>query len=336
MTLFSFLLNHNKAKDKRRGEVYMKYYTVISKDEAFIMNKEEWKKFSQNHKGFHAVRYNTKEEAEEEIEKVKKLITYKEELKPVSSKYLCFYDSEFNATDYDDGLPQEVVSIGIVIADRDGNFVDEYYSTIRLKAAKKVNHRCQKITGLTTKEIAKSPAFYTVCSEIDRFISKYKIGTIYALGKDDLSQFKITANLYNRTKAMGRIESKIVNIRRIFRELTNQEIADLGLHNLKQICGIDGEVKHNALQDAKDLANVYYELKTKGYSETIYKEILKERNNKRLYEKSRNVLDNEGIVAPTEIINARDMIINFLEDNKPSINEIVLKAIIDDLKALMR
>lgn len=75
----------------------MKYYVAISKDEAYVMNKQEWESFSQTHKGFHAKRYDSIEDAEKEVKKTKNNILMREAARPVNTKYLCFYDSEFNA-----------------------------------------------------------------------------------------------------------------------------------------------------------------------------------------------------------------------------------------------
>lgn len=311
------------------------YYAVVSKNEEYLMKKAEWVEFLKTHKGFSARKFKIKADAESILNQNKQRRELKSKETSSLDKYKCFYDSEFNAYDYDNGKPQEVVSIGLVIMDQtNGQFVDTYYSTIRLKASK-LTKRCKSITGLTEDELKNSPSFYVVCKEIYKFIKDYNIDKIYALGQDDLKQFEETSKLYNRAKEIQDIAKKIVNIRKQFRSLTNQEIGDMGLKYLKQICNIKGAVEHNALQDAKDLANVDYVLRTVGYSDEHYQNIIKLRKEERLYEKSRNV-QNEKVYAPKEIVDARNQLVRFLKSgNNGSLDPIIMKAMIDDLESLI-
>lgn len=313
----------------------MMYYAVVSKNEEYLMKKSEWVEFSKDHKEFTARKFKIKEDAEAVINENKKKRELKSKETSSLDKYKCFYDSEFNAYDYDNGKPQEVVSIGLVIMDQtNGQFVDTYYSTIRLKASK-LTKRCKSITGLTEEELKNSPPFYVVCKEICNFIKGYNIDKIYALGQDDLKQFIETSKLYRKTKEIDEIAKKIANIRKQLRLLTSQEIGDMGLKYLKQICNIDGPVEHNALQDAKDLALVDYTLRSVGYSEAHYQEIIQLRKEERLYEKSRNI-QNERIYAPKEIVEARNHLVKYLRDgHSGNIDPIIMKAIIDDLETLI-
>jgi inhibitor of KinA sporulation pathway (predicted exonuclease) len=314
----------------------MKYYVAISKDEAYVMNKQEWESFSQTHKGFHAKRYDSIEDAEKEVKKTKNNILMREAARPVNTKYLCFYDSEFNACDYNDGKIQEVIAIGMVIVDKSWNYVDEFYSLVRLKKAKEITARCKKITGLTNEEVMNAPAFFKVCNDVSDFIAKYKIGTIYALGKDDQKQFKETAELYRQTPAMKKIGEKLVNIRNDLKRLVGLRVGELGLQALKRICGLSGPVAHNALQDAKDLAEVYHVLSTVGYSESEYKALLKERSDRALYDRARNVTEDETMEAPKEIVQAKDALVAFISSGNSKLQPMIIQAIIDDLNTLIQ
>lgn len=311
------------------------YYAVVSKKGEYLMNKSEWVEFSKDHKEFTARKFKLRQDAEAALNENKRRRENFRIEDPSFNRYKCFYDSEFNASDYDDGKIQEVVSIGMVIIDQtNGQLVDTYYSTIRLKASK-ITKRCKAITLLTADELKNSPPFYSVCKEICKFIKRYDVDKIYALGQDDLKQFIETSKLYKNTKEIETIANKISNIRKQLRMLTSQEIGDMGLKYLKQICNIDGPVEHNALQDAKDLALVDYTLRSVGYSEAHYQEIIRLRKEERLYEKSRNI-QNERIYVPKEIVEARNHLVKYLKDgHSGNIDPIIMKAIIDDLETLI-
>ena len=315
----------------------MKYYAAISKDEALVLTKEEWKAFSKVHPGFHAKRYDTKEEAEDEVKKSQKIIYYKEAAKPISNKYICFYDSEFNACDYNNGMTQEVVSIGIVIMDRNGNQVDEYYSTIRLKAARKLTRRCRRITGLTEEDMIDAPPFYIVCERVAKMIEKYKVLKIYCLGKEDIGEFRDTSKLYRPIPEFEIILNKLTNVRDELKNMSNPQVASLSLDHLKLVCEISGTAEHHALQDAKDLAEVYYKLKTFGYSEKILKDIMKNRNDANLYHRSRNIGDDEHLYVDENIYQAKETLVDFLlKQNDPHLNKIVVQALADDINTLIK
>lgn len=316
----------------------MNYYAVVTKTNDYVMTKSEWKDFStENPNGNWVRKCKTKEDAEQAIVSYKSKRPVTKVIKPEDSNYMCFYDSEFNAYNYKTNSPQEIVSIGLAITDKDGTIIDTYYSLIHLKVASKLTSMCKKITGLTQEDMESAPEFATVCEEICDFIAPYGIDRMYALGKDDLQQFYKMRSLYkySNTTHMVAIEKRIANVRGVLRRFANQEIGDMGLKYLKQVCNLEGDVKHNALDDAIDLANVYHTLRKKGYCEERYQEIIERRRKEHLYTKSRNV-ENERVYAPNDVIKAKDILVDYLRGLKDTaLDPLIIRAMADDLEAFI-
>ena len=128
---------------------------------------------------------------------------------------------------------------------------------------------------------------------------------------------------------------KFRDIRTDFKDLTNGKVGDQGLLFLKKICEIPGDVMHNALDDAVDLAKVAYVIYKKGYNKKLYKELTIEREENSNYKRSRNVDDTNTIKSPQEILKARNKLVAYLQEKTiPNMNNGVKRAIIDDLLLL--
>lgn len=255
-----------------------------------------------------------------------------------SNEYFCFYDSEFNA--YDDkpdlSIPQEVISIGLCIVDKKNNLIDDYYSLIRLKGAKKVSARCNQLTGISTRDLRNAKDFLSVVREVIRLTKKYKITTIYCYGQEDKKALIKTSSLYGGSFKVKELSKKLVDIREVFKKKTRHRIGDQGLLFIKKVCGLGDEVKHNALSDAVDLADCFNVIMHKGYNEGLYETLIKEREDNQHYKRARNVKEEHKIAAPINVIKAKDVIIKFLERyNIPNMNDGTKKAIIDDLDLLL-
>ena len=253
--------------------------------------------------------------------------------------YYCFYDSEFNAYDYNVShkYPQEVISIGICITDKENNIIEKYYSLIKLKAAKYITKRCSELTGITNKEMKMAIDFEESCKNVFNIINKYKINTIYTYGNEDKNAFIKTANLYKNIRRFNNISNMFRDIRIDFKDVTNGKVGEQGLLFLKKICNISGDVMHNALDDAVDLAKVAYVLLKKGYNKKIYKELSIEREETSNYKRSRNITDKNIIKAPQDVLKARNKVVNYLQEHSiPNLNNGIKRAIIDDLLLLFK
>ena len=231
-----------------------------------------------------------------------------------SQPYLAFYDSEFNA--YDDkkfmDIPQEVISVGLCIVDKKNVMMYMYYSLIQLKEAKRVTDRCTEITNITNSDMKNAKPFPEVIKKLGDIIKKYKIKNIYCYGNEDKKAFDRTAELYDEQMDIDIIDKKFVDIREYFKYKTKDKLGDQGLYFLKKVCNIDGEVTHNALNDAIDLSQVFHVIKNSLYDKKMCDVLLKEREDLSYYKRSKNIKDGQCIKAPIDIIKAKNKIINFL------------------------
>lgn len=253
-------------------------------------------------------------------------------------EYFCFYDSEFNA--YDDNtdlsIPQEVISIGLCIVDKKNNLVDDYYSLIRLKGAKKVSDRCNQLTGITTRDLKNAKDFLTVTREVVSLLKQYKISTVYCYGQEDRKALLKTSRLHGGSFKVKELTRRLTDIREVFKKKTRSKIGDQGLLFIKKVCGLGDTVKHNALSDAVDLADCFDVIMHKGYNEGLYQTLIKERDDNQHYKRSRNVKEEHKIIAPPEVIKAKDIIVKFLTRYEvPNMNDGTKKAIVDDLETLL-
>ena len=89
-----------------------------------------------------------------------------------TAPYLCFADFEYTCggmtgdTPFDAAYGQEILSIGLVIADRKtGEPIDTFYRTVRPDHNQCLTGFCKSLTGLTQQEIDDSDNFETVMKE---------------------------------------------------------------------------------------------------------------------------------------------------------------------------
>lgn len=257
----------------------------------------------------------------------------------VNSQYLCFYDSEFNAYDnfVNKSIPQEIVSIGMCIVDKNNVTYDTFHSYIKLKVAKKITKRCTELTNITNRDMLIAISFTDALEYILQLLKKYKISQIYCYGQEDKNAFVNTLNLYKNNNKYKTIANKFVDIRTIFKNATNGLVGDQGLNFLKKICELSGDVKHNALSDAIDLSNVHYVIFNKGYNKKLFKKLTIEREELSNYKRAINVKPGQSIKASQEIIKARNKVIDFIKNSKiPNMNNGTKNAICDDLLNLLK
>ncbi|MCQ2609670.1 MAG: hypothetical protein MJ151_02615, partial [Lachnospiraceae bacterium] len=145
-----------------------------------------------------------------------------------------------------------------------------------------------------------------------------------------------TSELYGGKLRVRELTRRLVDVREEFKKKTKGKMGDQGLLFLKKVCDLGDEVKHNALSDAVDLADIYDTIMRNGYSEDMYERLMKERDEIMHYKRCRNVKDEHSIVAPNGVIKAKDIVVAFLQKYKvPKMNEGTKRAIIDDLETLL-
>ena len=304
------------------------YYLVNDNDHYSVVGKKEWKKILENNKKAKCVRYENIDSANKALREAIRRMELKAddgtEIKQTKDGLMCFYDSEFNSPDQACDTPSEVVSIGIVVMNSLGIILDRYYSTCAIKSCKEISEHCKEITHLDPDEIKNAKSFPIVCMEITNFLNRYGIQRMYALGSDDRKQFEVTMSLYDKNPYMDTVVNRISNIRGTLKRMLGNDIGNFGLANLKLLCGFKDNVEHNALADAADLANVYYELKTKGYSEEVYQNILKERDERSTYKKTRRITSEDIPAAPADVYAAKEIVTKYLKEMKSSCNPFIM------------
>lgn len=258
-------------------------------------------------------------------------------LRKQKTVYNCFYDSEFNA--YDDGknlsIPQEVVSIGICITNDKGVMIEKFYSLISLKAAKKISNRCTEITGIKTRDLKDAEGFEKVTAKVAKLLKKYGIKKVYCYGLEDKRILEKTIELYDK-KNNGKFIAKLLyDVRTDFKKKTKGKVSEQGLPFLKAVCELEGEVTHDALQDAIDLARIYYKLNTVGYNEKIYEKLSKEREELISYKRNRRIKEENATVVGNDLVRYKNKLVEFLEKNDiPHMDDGAKRALIDDLNLL--
>ena len=258
-------------------------------------------------------------------------------IKKIKTNYNCFYDSEFNA--YDDekslSIPQEVVSIGLCITNDKGVIIEKFYSLIKLKAAKRISRRCTDITGIKTRDLKDADDLENVIAKVVKLIKKYSINKVYCYGLEDKRVLDKTLELYDSMRNGKYLSKLFYDVRIDLRKKTKDKVGDQGLQFLKKICRLDGDVIHDALQDAIDLANVYYKINNNNYDVKIYEKLTKEREELSSYKRTRRIKEENATVVSKELVNHKNKLVDFLEKNDiPHMDSGAKKAIIDDLNLL--
>lgn len=260
-----------------------------------------------------------------------------DKLRKTKTGYSCFYDSEFNA--YDDGknlsVPQEVVSIGVCITNDKGVIIEKFYSLISLKAAKRISNRCTEITGIKTKDLKDAEGFEKVTAKVAKLLKKYAIKYVYCYGLEDKRILDKTIELYDKKRDGRYISRLLYDVRTDFKKKTKGKVGEQGLPFLKSVCEIEGPVIHDALQDAIDLARIYYKINTVGYNEKIYEQLSKEREELISYKRNRRIKEENATVVSDDLVHFKNQLVEYLERNEiPHMDNGAKRALIDDLNLL--
>ena len=169
---------------------------------------------------------------------------------------IAFLDAEFN--NY--GMAKEIISLGIVICNKNYDIIDEYYSLINPPTLSKINHPVAELTGIKQQDIDCAPDFYAVSQNVQELVNKYNVLNIYVWGNCDKPTFEETK--YNYMRKNSDVKIKFFNYIGIFRNIDgmcshylfpNIKQDAIGLSKLAYACEIINDSKHNALSDAKEL-----------------------------------------------------------------------------------
>ena len=144
-----------------------------------------------------------------------------------------------------------------------------------------------------------------------------------------------TIELYDNKRNGKFIASLLYDVRSDLKKKTRDKVGDQGLQFLKSICKIEGNVIHDALQDAIDLAMVYHKININGYDEEIYAKLSKEREEQSSYKRSRRIKEENANVVSLELVGYKNKLVEYLEENDiPHMDNGAKRAFIDDLNLL--
>lgn len=310
----------------------MSYYAIARGIQTGIFaTSEEYDKYKVG-KNSCGKKCKTEQEAKKYIASINKALQY---------DYYAFVDFEFTCSDKIKEFQNknhigEVLSIGLVICNKDGEIVDKFYETIRPKYNYKLTPFCKELTKLTQKEIDNSRNLPNVLSSAMKLISKYDIKFVYSFGTSDYLQTKRDVENYTG-HALYKRSLKFVNMIRNCQKTTVnrliEQMTEISLNDCKALLNIEGEVEHNALSDAIDLSAIYFK---SIFNPPSAKKIAKYKEKREIvykYKQFRNFKNNKLSITNEQqelLKNACEVITN----NAKEIDDIKIKAIVDDILTL--
>lgn len=177
-------------------------------------------------------------------------------------RYYAFFDAEYTCfMDQDRGFDRrhssEVISVGLVIADRHLNVSATYYSPVRPLYNPRLTGYCKSLTGLKQREIDEAPDYDEVFQKLEELFQDYPVKEILVWGSDHKTlEDDAHRNHKSVPKKTRRIISKVTDVTK---RLTSRVFGNgitVSLADMKYICDMDHVTAHNAFEDAMDLYHV--------------------------------------------------------------------------------
>jgi inhibitor of KinA sporulation pathway (predicted exonuclease) len=177
-------------------------------------------------------------------------------------KYFAFFDAEYtcfmeNDRGFDKRHNSEVISVGLVIADRHLNVSATYYSAVKPKYNSKLTGYCKSLTGLTQKEIDEAPGYDEVFQKMSEIFTDYPVKEIFVWGNDRKT---LDDDARRNHRMVAKKHRKIINqVTDLTKRLTERVFGvpiTVSLADMKYICDMDHVTAHNAFEDAMDLYQV--------------------------------------------------------------------------------
>lgn len=168
------------------------------------------------------------------------------------NKNYAFGDFEF--CDYP---TRRVISMGVVITDKDGKVLATYESLCRPKFALNTR-RLVKMTGITNRDIANARDFMEVAKEVKKLLERFNCSTLYTFSWQDKRTYKHTLSLYSRIKPHINFWDASKDLNKFF---NTPEHPTIGLKTFGEKLGINNLNEHRALADAEHLCKIYFKAK---------------------------------------------------------------------------
>lgn len=170
-----------------------------------------------------------------------------------------FIDFEFNIVNRN---KPELISIGCVIVSNGNRIIDSFYSLVKPTENIILTNECKAITHITQIEINKAPSLKKVLKEFMKWIYQYfraKV-SVYNWGVYDRIAMRRILYVIDDSYIYTMFFDYIIDIQPfISKNIIYKGVyisKELGLQTMKEIYGIKGDVKHNALDDSIDLMKV--------------------------------------------------------------------------------
>lgn len=276
-------------------------------------------------------------------EKNRKEITRNMPLKNTKNKpadfKVCFLDTEFNATDYNnqnDGF-QEITEIGAVIF-QNGRPIDRFTQYCKIKKGHKLTKRCKKITGIKPDVLSKEGIpFNQTMKNLKEFLDKHEISKVYTFGPADAFEMRSTAKLNGSDADVLDTIKRISNVYPMFAKTLSLHYA-FSLSDICRICYIDHEANgraHSALNDAEDTGFAFYNMKRGRINKEILQEINTHKYHVKIYRENRSVnmanIKMPSVVTDEFIRNLEEVFKNAGQ----TLNEPIVRAMHDDMMRII-
>ena len=177
-------------------------------------------------------------------------------------RYYAFFDAEYTCfMDQDRGFDRrhssEVISVGLVIADRHLNVSATYYSPVKPIYNPRLTGYCKSLTGLSQKEIDEAPSYDEVFQGMSELFQDYPVKEILVWGSDHKT---LEDDAHRNHKSVPKRTRRIINqVTDVTKRLTARVFGNgitVSLADMKYICDMDHVTAHNAFEDAMDLYHV--------------------------------------------------------------------------------
>lgn len=181
--------------------------------------------------------------------------------------YKMFLDLEMSMHPYkvDKHFIQEIIQVGYVLVDKDGNIIERYNQNVRPTIHKKITRRTIKFLGMTQEEVDGGIPFHEFYTFFAKVIKEYNPG-IVVWGKNDflaLNQAYQINNLPSLDK-----KTRYINLLKIQKNFFNLK-NDLGLFNALKLYEDFADIQtHNAYEDALVTMKIF-----NGFKEVVNERI---------------------------------------------------------------
>lgn len=159
----------------------------------------------------------------------------------------------------DDGtLIREIIEIGAVLLDENHTIVKEYNRFVKPIYCK-LTPFITKLTGITQDKLDNGTTIQEVINELKELTDNFNNCTFSTWSESDLSELRVESKV--KGVDIEILENSFEDIQRIFCDKLNYE-RQVGLKTAIDLMGMDFEgSEHSALDDAKNTARVYIQLK---------------------------------------------------------------------------